>query len=243
VAVDAGGAVPASLLAALTERPAAMVLAPRAHNPTGATLTAERAAALKRVLRAHPDLLVIENDAAAAIAGVPAITSIDRTRPAWAVVRSLSKALGSDLRVAIVTGDPATMTRLAARQALGARWVSHVLQHLALALWSDPAAGRQLARAATLYAGRRQALTDALAAEGIETMAGSGFNVWVPVHQEHAACQALAAAGWVVAPGEPFRLRSGPGIRITTSALAPADAPRLAAAVAAVRQRLPASMV
>jgi DNA-binding transcriptional MocR family regulator len=243
VSVDANGPAPDSLAAALAARPAAFVMTPRAHNPTGAALTPERAAELKRVLQAAPDVLLIENDAAAAIAGTPAFSLVDRRRDAWAVVRSCAKALGPDLRVAVVTGDVMTITRLRARQALGARWVSHVLQRLALAMWSDPAAGRQLARAAALYAARRQALTHALGAHGIETMARSGFNVWVPVRQEHAVCRALAEEGWVVAAGEPFRLRSGPGVRITTSALAPADAPRLAAAVAAVQQRLPVPLV
>ena len=243
VAVDACGLVPAALAEALAARPAAVVVTPRAHNPTGAALTGERAGALKRVLRDHPDLLLIENDAAGAVAGVPAITLVDRRRTAWAVVRSLSKALGPDLRLAVVTGDAATITRMRARQALGVRWVSHVTQHLALALWSDPGGGRHLARAAGLYATRRAALTAALAAHGVATAASSGFNVWVPVRQELAACQALAEAGWLVAPGEPFRLRSGPGLRITTSALAPADATRLASAVAAVRERLAAPPV
>ena len=238
VAIDGAGPVPASLSMALAERPAAFVLTPRAHNPTGAALTNDRAGELKRVLRDHRDLVLIENDPAAAIAGSPAITLVDQERTAWAVVRSLSKALGPDLRVAVVTGDVATMTRVRARQALGVRWVSHLLQHLALAMWSDPAAGRRLARTAGIYALRRRALTDALAAHGIETMAVSGFNVWVPVREEYAVCRALADGGWLVAAGEPFRVRSGPGVRITTSALAPADAMRLAASVAAVRQRL-----
>jgi DNA-binding transcriptional MocR family regulator len=240
VAVDASGPVPASLTAALAARPAALVVTPRAQNPTGAAVTGERASELKRVLRAHPDLLLIENDPAAPVAGVPAVTLVDRRRSAWTVVRSLSKALGPDLRVAVVTGDDVTITRVRARQALGVRWVSHLLQQLALAMWSDPGAGRQLARTAGIYAARRRALTGALAAHGIETMAVSGFNVWVPVAEEYAACRTLADAGWQVAAGEPFRLQSGPAVRITTSVLAPEDAPRLAACVAAARRPRPA---
>jgi hypothetical protein len=45
--------------------------------------------------------------------------------------------------------------------------------------------------------------------------------------------QHLLAAGWAVRAGEPFRLRSGPGIRITASTLDPDEAPTLARAVAA----------
>jgi len=57
--------------------------------------------------------------------------------------------------------------------------------------------------------------------------------VWVPVREETAAVQHLAACGWAVAAGERFRLRSGPAIRVTTSALPTDRAPQLAADIAA----------
>jgi DNA-binding transcriptional MocR family regulator len=160
----------------------------------------------------------------------------------WAVVRSTSKFLGPDVRVAVVAGDEGTLARVVRRQALGARWVSHLLQRLALALWADPANGRRFARAAELYATRRMALRAALAGHGIQSYGESGFNVWVPVPGESAVVQALAARGWAVAAGERFRLRSPPAIRVTTSTLDPADAVRLAAALAAVLRPSPRAL-
>jgi hypothetical protein len=60
----------------------------------------------------------------------------------------------------------------------------------------------------------------------------SGFNVWVPVHEEAAAVQHLATCGWAVAAGERFRIRSGPAIRVTTAALPVTLADALAADIA-----------
>jgi DNA-binding transcriptional MocR family regulator len=153
------------------------------------------------------------------------------------VVRSTSKFLGPDLRVALVAADETTLARVRGRQALGVRRVSRILQHLVLALWSDPSSGRHLARVADLYAQRRTALVTALAAHEINVAAASGFNMWIPVRHEAAAVQALAERGWAVAAGERFRIRAGAGLRITTSALDVRDAPRLAGDLAAVLQQ------
>jgi DNA-binding transcriptional MocR family regulator len=240
LALDEEGVLP-DALAAVATRLRAVVVTPRAQNPTGAAFTSGRAADLRQFLRGHPDLLAIENDAFGPVAGV-SVQSVCDGLTRWAVVRTTSKFLGPDLRVAVVAGDDLTIARLRGRQSLGVRWVSHVLQQLALALWSDPASGRRLARAADSYAQRRQALIAALDARGVRVAARSGFNIWIPVREETATVQALAQRGWAVAAGERFRLRSSPGIRVTTSALAAAETPRLAADLAeCLRPPRPAS--
>jgi DNA-binding transcriptional MocR family regulator len=183
------------------------------------------------MLKGRPDVLVIENDPAGPVAGAPYFTVCGESRR-WAVVRSVSKFLGPDLRLAVLAGDELTIARLQGRQSLGVRWVSHLLQELALALWSDPSSGRRLAQAADTYAARRLALLDALNRNGIVVDSRSGFNVWVPVREETAAVQQLAACGWAVAAGERFRIRSAPAIRITTAALPVDRAGQLAADLA-----------
>jgi DNA-binding transcriptional MocR family regulator len=213
----------------VVSRARAVVLTPRAQNPTGAALSSGRAADLKHALRPRRDLLVIEDDAAGPVAGAPCITLCDGAPASWAVVRSTSAFLGPDLRVAVVAGDAVTIARMQGRQALGTRWVSHLLQQLALGLWSDPSNGRRLARAAEIYAYRRRAMLDALASHQIRAVGRSGFNVWIPVPEETATVQALGERGWAVAAGERFRLRSAPAIRVTTSALEPDAAQRFAA--------------
>jgi hypothetical protein len=76
-------------------------------------------------------------------------------------------------------------------------------------------------------------LTDALGRLGIAVQAQSGFNLWIPVREETSAVQHLQASGWAVAAGERFRIRSGPAIRVTTSALTTDRAGALAADIAA----------
>jgi hypothetical protein len=79
----------------------------------------------------------------------------------------------------------------------------------------------------------------ALATRGIAAGGDSGIGVWVALAEEAAAVRELLAQGWAVSPGERYRLTSALGIRITTAALEPDDARRLADAVAALG-RVPA---
>ncbi|MGH9348491.1 MAG: aminotransferase class I/II-fold pyridoxal phosphate-dependent enzyme [Vicinamibacterales bacterium] len=234
IAMDDEGPLPDAMDAALRSRARAVVVTPRAQNPWGAALTTARGSDLRRVLRAYPDVLLVEDDHLGPIAGAPLSTVCDLSRPRWAFVRSVSKFLGPDLRAAFVAGDPMTMARVEGRQSVGTRWVSHILQQLVLALWSDPASGRRLARAADVYRQRREAMLSALASHGIGAHGASGLNVWVPLGAEAHAAQALLERGWVVAAGERFRLRSPAGIRVTTAALQPRDAARFAADLAEV---------
>jgi DNA-binding transcriptional MocR family regulator len=236
LAIDDEGVTAASLERALAGRVHAVVLTPRAHDPTGVSMSRERAAEIRRLLRRHRDVVVIEHDAAGPVSGAPAITVCDAATQ-WAMVRSTSAWLGPDLRVALLAGDEMTVARVRGRQAVGSRWVSHILQRLTLALWSDPSNGRRLVHSSEVYALRRRTLTDALAAHRIATTGRHGFNVWIPVPEESAVVQRLAERGWAVAAGERFRLQSAPAIRVTTSTLAPDDARRLAADLGDILRR------
>ena len=94
IGMDDAGVLPAALDRALRARVAACILTPRAQNPTGAAFDAARAAELRRVVKRHTDVLLIEDDHAGPIAGTPAFTLCDRKRARWVVVRSVSKSLG-----------------------------------------------------------------------------------------------------------------------------------------------------
>jgi DNA-binding transcriptional MocR family regulator len=212
----------------------ALVITPRAQNPTGAALGAERARALRRLLRGRPDLVVVEDDHAVPVAGAAAVTLCDRRRTRWAVVRSVSKALGPDLRVAVMAADELTAARVAGRQALGAGWVSTILQGVVADLWSDPATRDLVDRATQRYATRRHRLVGLLAHKGIAAHGRSGLNVWIPVPDESAVTASLREAGWLVAPGERFRIRSGPAVRVTIASLGQADARSFAGDLAAI---------
>jgi len=234
-ALDDEGPRPDSLTGAVRAA-RALIITPRAQNPTGAALTPRRARQLRGVLARKPELLLIEDDHAGPVAGMPHLT-LTGGRERWAVVRSVSKSLGPDLRLALLAGDAETVPRVEGRQSLGIRWVSHLLQRLVAQLWSDRNVHRLLARAAATYAARREALLGELAARGIEAHGVSGLNVWIPVPEETAAVQALLAAGWAVNPGARYRIGTPPAIRITTAALLPAHAAALAADLATALTR------
>lgn len=237
VAIDQAGLRPDALRPALLAKMDALVVTPRAQNPSGAAIDEERAAALRAVLAGHPDLLVIEDDHAALVAGAPAHT-LCAGRARWAVVRSFAKGLGPDLRVAAVAGDEATVARVEGRQRLGIGWVSHSLQRTVAAMLAAPKTSARLANAERAYAERRTALVEALADRGIDSWGHSGLNVWVPVEEEAWVVTSMLAAGYAVAAGERFRLGSPAGVRVTTAALHPDEAPALAEALArAVKTR------
>lgn len=233
VAIDDQGMLPDSLVRALRGPARAIIVTPRAQNPTGAALTRSRARKLRAILRRRPDLLLIEDDHAGPVAGAPYATLIDASHQRWAVVRSVSKSLGPDLRVAIMAGDAQTITAVERRQTTGIRWVSHILQELIAALWSDRRVRKQLAAAERTYATRRRALLRALAYHGIDAHGVSGLNVWIPVADESAVVQALFRRGWAVRPGERYRIDAPPAIRVTIASLTPNDAKRFAADLAA----------
>ncbi len=231
VPIDERGMLPAELAAAVEEGAAAVLLNPRGQNPTGASLDAARAADLATVLDRAPDVMVIEDDHLGPIAGVPRIT-LTRGRERWVAALSLAKSLGPDLRLAVLAGDEQTVSRLRGRQAVGPQWVSHLLQHLVAAMWSDAEVRAGLERTAATYRARRKRLLAALAERGIEVSAPTGIAVWVPVTEEAPVVQSLLAGGWAVMPGAPFRLRSERAVRVTTSALGEEEAEGLAEAVA-----------
>jgi DNA-binding transcriptional MocR family regulator len=233
VAVDERGLVPDGLAAALTKGAEAALIVPRAQNPLGAALDQERAAVLQGVLERAPELLVVEDDHAGDVSGASFATTVASGRQRWALIRSMSKILHPDLRLALVTGDETTIGRVEGRQALGPRWVSHILQAIVAQMLRDPSFDATCAHAAEVYGARRDALLSALAEQGIRAYGASGLNIWVPVREESVVIRTLLDAGWLVMAGEHFRILSGPGVRITTATLAEREAPELAHLIAA----------
>ncbi|MGO4759585.1 aminotransferase class I/II-fold pyridoxal phosphate-dependent enzyme, partial [Streptomyces sp. 2MCAF27] len=182
VPVDHAGMRPEAMRAALESGARAVVCTPRAHNPTGASLTAGRAAELRAILAEHPQVLIIEDDHFSAVSTVPYHRITPPRSAAWALVRSVSKFLGPDLRLALVAADEETARRLETRLSAGTMWVSHLLQHTARELLLDPKARAQRERARTAYAERSARLMKELNARGIRTPAAyrpDGLNVWI----------------------------------------------------------------
>ncbi|GIG28057.1 aminotransferase class I/II-fold pyridoxal phosphate-dependent enzyme [Cellulomonas marina] len=248
--LDRSGVRPDALAAALAAGAAAVVLQPRAHNPTGVSLTTTRARELAAVVRLHAAraasdegvrqrrVVVVEDDHSGQIASSRDV-SLGAHLPAQVVhVRSYSKSHGPDLRLAAVGGPAAVLDALVGRRMLGPGWTSRLLQHTLVDLLTDADALDAVADARRVYFARQRALVDALAAHGLVVTPGDGINLWVPVRDEAAALVHLEAAGVRVSPGAPYRAGPGAGephVRVTVGALREGTAEVAAALALAAR--------
>ncbi|QOC25570.1 aminotransferase class I/II-fold pyridoxal phosphate-dependent enzyme [Microbacterium hominis] len=237
VPVDDEGMTVDGLRAALDAGVRAVLLTPRAQNPTGASLTAERAAALRALLADHPYVLVIEDDHFSLLSSRPFHSVIAPGHHRWALIRSVSKFLGPDMCLAVVASDPDTADRLAERLNPGATWVSHLLQRLALEQLTDAEAVAAVAAASAHYAARNAAAAAALTAHGVPVSAGDGLSLWVPLPvPARAASEQLMRRGWLARPGDEFVLENAHAarhLRLTVHDLSDADLARLATDLAA----------
>lgn len=238
VSLDDYGVRPDSLVQVLASGCRAIVLVPRAQSPTGATWNEARVRDLAALLAGYPDVLVVEDDHAADVAGTPART-VTAGRNRWVTIRSASKSLGPDLRLAVLAGDAVTIARVEGRQALGTGWVSYLLQETVAEMWQDPAVDALLARATASYTSRREILIGELAARDIAAKGRSGLAVWVPVADELSVTSALLDRGWAVAPGERFRIASPSAIRIGIGTITPEESASLAADLSECLARRP----
>lgn len=215
--LDPSGIVPAALEQALQSNPVALVLQPRAHNPTGVSMSLERAAELSVVLGRYPGVVIVEDDHAAGIAGAPTV-SLGTHLPARTVhIRSFAKSLGPDLRLAAVSGPADIISPLADRRMLGPGWSSRLLQHVLLGLLTSPGTVKLLDQAREEYARRRVTMLESLALHGARATADDGVNLWLEVHDQQAALVNLAANAIAVAPGTPFEVTALPAqhVRVT----------------------------
>ncbi|MFI6279224.1 aminotransferase class I/II-fold pyridoxal phosphate-dependent enzyme [Streptomyces sp. NPDC050988] len=239
VEVDGAGMRPDALRAALEAGARAVVCTPRAHNPTGASLTEERAVDLRAILAEHPQVLVIEDDHFSAVSARPYHRITPPNSARWALVRSVSKFLGPDLRLALVAADAETTARLAARLSAGTTWVSRLLQHTTRELLLDPRVHELHEQAREVYAQRSGLLVERLRAHGIEVpYRPDGLNVWVELDVDgRAAVAALAQRGWAVRAGHLFAPDPAAhrgAIRVTASTVTEPQAEAFAVELAAV---------
>ncbi|MEP7034695.1 MAG: PLP-dependent aminotransferase family protein [Actinomycetota bacterium] len=217
VPVDQLGLCPEPLATALQGQIGAVFLQPRAQNPTGASMTEQRAQDLAAIL-GPLGTPVVEDDSAGAVAASAPI-SLGQWIPGQVIhIRSFSKSHGPDLRLAAMGGPTDLLREVIHRRELGQGWSSRVLQRVLLNLLTDPAAVATVAHARDEYTRRRVALVAALASRGIHIADGDGLNLWVPVHDESAAIVRLARQGVGVTPGSPFEVIPGGGSHVRVTA-------------------------
>jgi len=231
VPLDEEGMQPQALARVLEQGARAVLLTPRANNPVGCSLSKRRAEELKRVLAGYPNVLVIVDDHFALLAGTPYHSVIPASTARWAVLRSVSKGLGPDMRLAFVACDAATAERLRTRLAPGMTWVSRILQSVVAACLGSAAVRDQIEAARASYAARRRELHAALAAQGVAAPAPSdGLNVWIPLdHDAKDVAYALAKKGWLVRLGSAYDVQGqSRAIRITISTMEDGQAAQFA---------------
>lgn len=216
LALDRDGVTPGSLSRALARKPAAIVLQPRAQNPTGISMTVERARVLAQLIMHSPDsrrVTVVEDDHSALISSAPDVT-LARWIPGQVVhVRSFSKSHGPDLRIAALGGPARVVERLIARRMLGPGWTSRLLQTVLLGLLTDPGSVARVRTARLIYRDRLDRMATALRKLGVDVGDPDGINLWLPVADERAARMRLATSGIAVSAGTPYR---APGDESTT---------------------------
>ncbi|MEV6971138.1 aminotransferase class I/II-fold pyridoxal phosphate-dependent enzyme [Hamadaea sp. NPDC051192] len=240
VALDRQGITPDSLAQGLEAGALMLILQPRAHNPTGVSMTGRRASDLAALLTSHPSVIVVEDDHAADITSAPPV-SLGCFLPGRTVhIRSYAKSLGPDLRLAAVGGPASVLAPVVDRRMLGPGWSSRLLQHILLDLLTSPSTAILLETARSEYARRRLALLAALAQEGAVATADDGINLWLEVADERAALVALAAHGVAVAPGAPFEAAplGQDHVRVTVG-LVRDGFPELASVLAAAARAVP----
>ncbi|HWD03735.1 MAG TPA: aminotransferase class I/II-fold pyridoxal phosphate-dependent enzyme [Amycolatopsis sp.] len=226
VACDAAGPRPESLAAALAHRPVAFVYQPRAQNPLGHTVSADRVTELAAVL-APADTAVIEADDFGPLAARPGASLGPHLPGRVLLVRSYCTAFGPELRSCVLGGAAALVERVRAQRAFGVAWSSRALQDTQAFLLTDPATDALVQRARLRYATRRTALATALRDHGLTAGLGDGLTLWVPVPDETRTLVTLAAHGVSVGGGSRcFPTRpSPPHLRIAVGQLPDDPAP------------------
>jgi DNA-binding transcriptional MocR family regulator len=220
VQVDDEGVRPESLENALAAGADAVLVTPRAHNPTGVSWSTSRLKEIAEVVATHPGIVVIEDDQFAGAMRPPlgSLLSDPRIEDMVIYIRSFSKAIAPDLRLAVAVTRPRLRDLLMEGKFFADGWSSNLSQMALANALSDPALDPELDQAFRFYARQRQELTEAILSK---TPAGlpirispstGGVNVWVQLPQNAAATEVAeraAASGILVATGEPFFVRVG----------------------------------
>ena len=234
-APDDEGPVPGAVHVALSRRCQAIVVTPRAQNPTGAALAGRARRNFAKYLRRFPQVVLVENDYAGPVAGAPLHTLYDPSREYWIAVRSLSKFLGPDVRVAVLAGDDVTIARVPRSPSPGCPGRK-----------SDPSA-----TGACALGGPGQWATDRQGRRGLHRASYDGHRragrarnrgarpVWIQrlgassrrnKRSSRVGCEGLGRGGGRAVPNS-----GRAGIRITISTLSIEDAERLAGDLARLR--------
>jgi GntR family transcriptional regulator/MocR family aminotransferase len=160
-------------------------------------------------------------------------------------VRSFSKSLGPDLRIAVAAVGGVIRDALIEERSYADGWTSVFAQRSLAAILAAPGLGAHLASVAAQYRANRRALVTELT-EWLPSMnvnsAAEGLHVWLSLPdgvRSDAVVETAARAGFLVADGEPFFLDPGRRdfIRINAGACDPVAIPGIARGVGEAIER------
>ncbi|WP_298346453.1 aminotransferase class I/II-fold pyridoxal phosphate-dependent enzyme [Ferrimicrobium sp.] len=201
VAIDDQGITAAGLRAELAKGGVgAVLLQPRSQNPTGSSLSKQRAAEIAEILGQYPEVMVLEDDHSGLVSGEPLWTMAEVLGSRIVYILSFSKSHGPDLRLAAVFANPDLITDLNRRRTLGPSWSSKLLQATLNQMLTDPQIQDLTLAAQFAYSERRAAVADLFQMKAT----GSGINVWVDTADSLHALLQLTHEHIRVAPGTNF---------------------------------------
>ncbi|HEY6987055.1 MAG TPA: PLP-dependent aminotransferase family protein [Bryobacteraceae bacterium] len=218
IETDEYGARPESLEAAIRSGANAVLLTPRAHNPTGASWTLQRRRALGDVLSQYPHVLAIEDDHFGDIAEhqVGSLLADTRLEERVIYIRSFSKSIAPDLRLSVAAARPRLKMLLQEAKSHADGWSSRLLQRVLARVLQDEELASWLGRVRQIYRVRRKRVAGVLANCGVPDVvirpAHDGVNLWIHLPCDCDATEVIeraAALGVLVAPGEVFYLSPG----------------------------------
>lgn len=231
-------------------RPKLLYCMPTYQNPTGRSLSLEKRKALLRIAATY-DLPIVEDDSAGfyglnfeAGSRPPSLKADDR---AGYVIHlgTFSKLIAAGLRLGWLVAEPPVLEKLVAAKYASDLSSDALIQRAVHILLSDRVLQVHLERARAVYRQRRDALVEALRQPGILPTGASfdtpegGFNLWLELPREGPSSTELfleaVRRGVAFVPG-PFFFSAGAGgpastaalrgLRLSYSALAPADLER-----------------
>jgi len=218
IETDENGARPESLESAIRNGANAVLLTPRAHNPTGASWTPDRLRALGDVLSRNSHVIAIEDDHFADVADdvSGSLLADGRVEDRVIYIRSFSKSIAPDLRLSVAAARSPLKTLLQEAKGHADGWSSRLLQRVLSGVLQDDALGSWLARASSTYRTRRARVAEVIANCGIPGVVmwpvRNGVNLWIQLPSGFDAGEIIergAALGVLAAPGEVFYLSPG----------------------------------
>ncbi|MGJ4860225.1 PLP-dependent aminotransferase family protein [Labrys sp. La1] len=224
LAMDEEGLTPDALAEALgSERGRHRVLyvTPTLHNPTTATMGAERRQTLVRLCRAH-DVAIIEDDVYGifAPAGVCPLASLAPERTFY--VTGLSKTLSPGLRMGALVVPPDRMAEAEARLQASSTMASALLAEI-MEMWLVDGTAEAVAASVRADAARRSALATERLPKHASLKVNGGFHAWLPMPAEaadrfvaRAALHGVALMPARAAMADPAALQGG--VRISLGA-------------------------